>query len=67
MAQVKIMIDGMSCQHCVGRVKSALDALAGVSDSVVEPGSADITFDESQVSQADLEAAIENSGYKVKR
>ena len=67
MAQVKIMIDGMSCLHCVGRVKSALDALAGVSDSVVQPGSAAITFDESKVSQADLEAAIEKSGYKVKR
>jgi copper ion binding protein len=67
VAQVKIMMEGMSCMHCVGRVKPALDALDGVSESNVEIGSAAVTFDESKVSQADIEAAIEKSGYKIKK
>jgi copper ion binding protein len=67
MAQTKIMIEGMSCMHCVGRVKKAVDELDGVSDSKVDIGVADVAFDESKLSQADIEAAIEKSGYKVKK
>lgn len=67
MAQAKIMIDGMSCMHCVGRVKQFVDDLDGVTESDVQIGSATVTFDESKVSQADIEAAIEKSGYKVKK
>jgi copper ion binding protein len=67
VAQVKIMIDGMSCMHCVGRVKQAVDALDGVSESDVQIGSAAVTFDEAKLSQSDIEAAIEKSGYKVKK
>ncbi len=67
MAQATIMIDGMSCMHCVGRVKQALDALEGVSEASVEIGSVAVTFDESKVSEADIEAAIEKSGYKIKK
>lgn len=67
MAQARIMIDGMSCMHCVGRVKQALDALEGVSEANVEIGSVAVTFDESKVSEADIEAAIEKSGYKIKK
>jgi len=67
MAQVKIMIEGMSCMHCVGRVKQYVDALAGVEESEVQIGSATVTFDETKVSQSDIEAAIAKSGYKVKK
>lgn len=67
MAQVKINIDGMSCMHCVGRVKQYIDALGGVKESDVQIGSATVTFDESKVSQADIEAAIVKSGYRVRK
>jgi copper ion binding protein len=67
MAQAKIMIEGMSCMHCVGRVKQFIDELDGVTESDVQIGSADVTFDESKLSQADIEAAVEKSGYKVRK
>ncbi|NIR13311.1 MAG: copper chaperone, partial [Desulfobacterales bacterium] len=43
----------------------AVDALEGVSSSDVEIGKVGVQFDEAKVSQADIEAAIVNAGYKV--
>lgn len=67
MAQAKIMIDGMSCMHCVERVKKFINELDGVKESDVQIGSAEVTYDESKLSQADIEAAVEKSGYRVKK
>jgi len=66
MAEATIMIDGMSCMHCAGRVKKALDGLSGVTSSIVEVGKAVVNFEESKVSKADIEAAITKAGYKIK-
>ncbi|MHC4183832.1 MAG: heavy-metal-associated domain-containing protein [Planctomycetota bacterium] len=60
-----IKIDGMSCQHCVMRVKKAIDAIDGVSSSVVEIGKADITYDETKTSLDAIKEAINGSGYKI--
>jgi copper ion binding protein len=66
MKEITINIDGMSCQHCVMRVKKALEGLAGISNLSVEVGSAKMSFDESKIRQADIENAIAKAGYKVK-
>jgi copper chaperone len=66
MKKIVISIDGMSCQHCVMRVKRALEGLAGISDLTVEVGSAQMTFDESKIQQADIENTITKAGYKIK-
>jgi len=66
MKEITINIEGMSCQHCVMRVKRALEGLAGVSDLSVEIGSARVTFDESRIQQADIENAVIKAGYKIK-
>ena len=66
MKDITINIDGMSCQHCVMRVKKALEGLAGISGLSVEVGSARMTFDESKIQQADIENAIIKAGYKIK-
>jgi copper chaperone len=66
MKEITIRIDGMSCQHCVMRVKRALEGLAGVSDLSVEVGSTKVTFDESKIQQADIENAVIKAGYKIK-
>jgi copper ion binding protein len=60
-----LKIDGMSCQHCVMRVRKAVDELPGVSQADVNIGSARVTYDESKIKVADLERAIEKAGYKV--
>lgn len=67
MAETKMKIEGMSCMHCVEAVRKAINALEGVDEAKVEIGSADVKFDESRVSQADLEAAVVKAGYKVKK
>lgn len=65
MTEIKIKIEGMSCMHCVGRVKQALSALAGVSEANVEVGSASVKFDETKLSRQDIETAIKKAGYKT--
>ena len=67
MAEITLKIEGMSCQHCVMRVKKAVDGLPGVSRADVSVGSASIAYDESRVKKEDLESAVEKAGYKVAR
>lgn len=65
MGQAIIKIDGMSCMHCVGRVKKAIDGLDGVQSAEVAVGSADVKFDDAKLSQADIEQTIVKAGYKI--
>jgi copper chaperone len=65
MMDVTIKIDGMSCQHCVMRVKKALDALTGIKSSAVEVGKAVVTFDESVIKKQEIENGIIKAGYKI--
>jgi copper chaperone len=66
MADAVIHIEGMSCQHCVMRVKKAIEGLAGVSSLNVEIGQAKVSFDESKIHKTAIEAAIVKAGYKIK-
>lgn len=67
MAETKIAIEGMSCQHCVMAVKKALGGVPGVLESDVQIGSAVVKYDENKVKQSDIETKIEAAGYKVTR
>ncbi len=67
MAEITLNIEGMSCGHCVMRVKKALDALSGVITANVEQGRATIQFDELKVKNEEIAAAVEKAGYKVLR
>ena len=66
MAESTIMIDGMSCMHCVMRVKKAIEGLSGINNVNVEIGKATVSFDDTKISQKDIEAAITQAGYKIK-
>lgn len=66
MSEAIIHIDGMSCQHCVMRVKKAIEELPGVGSASVEIGQANVTFDESKVSRQAIDDAIIKAGYKLK-
>jgi copper chaperone CopZ len=65
MSETTLRIDGMSCQHCVMRVKKAIGLLPGVTESLVDIGTATITYDESRLGKEDLKKAVEEAGYKV--
>lgn len=65
MAEANLEIGGMSCEHCVMRVRKAVDRLAGVSQTDVSVGAAKITYDETRVKKEELADAIEKAGYRV--
>ncbi|MGD9577351.1 MAG: heavy-metal-associated domain-containing protein [Syntrophorhabdus sp.] len=65
MAETRIAIEGMSCQHCVMAVKKALGGLPGILESNVQIGSAVVKYDENKVNKGDIEAKIEDAGYKI--
>jgi copper chaperone CopZ len=65
MAEVKIAIEGMSCQHCVMAVKKSLGGVPGILESDVQIGSAVVKYDENKVKKEEIETRIEGAGYKV--
>ena len=58
-----IAIEGMSCGHCVGAVRSALEAIDGVEVEKVRVGEAHIHRDPSRADRHAVEIAIERSGF----
>lgn len=63
---VTLSVTGMSCQHCVQRVKDALEAVDGVSAAEVDLDAeqAAVTHDGS-ASRDQLADAIAEAGYDV--
>ena len=59
----ELIIEGMSCNHCVNAVKEALGTINSVKVEAVEIGRASIEADDAGIAQA--RAAIEDDGYKV--
>jgi len=62
-ASASLEISGMSCDHCVARVKKALEGVAGVSEANVRVGRADVGFDPAVASIDAMAAAVTKSGY----
>jgi copper chaperone len=60
-----LVIDGMSCGHCVAAVRAALDRTPGVRVLDVGIGHARIERDERLADRAAVEAAVAGEGYQV--
>jgi len=69
MTSKTLKVEGMSCHHCTQAVTRAVSALAGVQrvEVSLERKAAEVSYDESRLSEADLAAAIEGEGYQVVR
>jgi copper chaperone len=67
VAETKLAIEGMSCQHCVMAVKKALGGVPGILESDIQVGKAVVKYDESKINKEDIEAKIEKAGYTVKK
>lgn len=59
-----VKIKGMSCQHCVGSVKKALESIPGISQVNVDLEGAKATFENSGVSESEIKSAITNIGFE---
>lgn len=59
-----IKIKGMSCQHCVGSTKKALEAIPGVSNVQINLEKGEATFD-GKVDSQTIKEAIARIGFEV--
>jgi len=61
-------VAGMSCQHCVRAVKTAVEAVSGVDKVEVslEKNLATVAFDPGVATLQMIKTAIEGQGYTVK-
>jgi copper chaperone len=65
MTQLTMDISGMTCGHCVGSVKRALQGLDGVAVEQVTIGTAKVSYDADATSPARIAEAIAEEGYRV--
>ncbi len=65
---VKVNVDGMTCQSCVGTVDEALTKTDGVMKKAVklDEHCAEVEYDPSKTDVNTIVAAIEKTGYKAK-
>ncbi|HID56535.1 TPA: copper chaperone CopZ [Candidatus Poribacteria bacterium] len=69
MAEKAVLkISGMSCQHCVHAVKSALESLDGVKKAKVslDEGKVEVKYDPKKVSTERMIQAVSDAGYEAK-
>jgi copper chaperone CopZ len=66
MQRIDVAIEGMSCNHCVARVRRTLEALNGVRVGKVEIGSAEVEIDAARTTSADIIAALDDAGYAAR-
>jgi copper chaperone len=64
MKNESLIIEGMSCNHCVMAVKKELSKL-NLKSFDVSIGSAEIEYDENKLSKKEIEDAIIEAGYKL--
>jgi copper chaperone CopZ len=60
-------VDGMHCPNCAMRVEAIEDELAGVRrvDASYQKGQMVVEYDESQVSDGEIIAAVKQLGYQA--
>jgi formamidopyrimidine-DNA glycosylase len=67
MKTTTLNVSGMSCAMCVKHVTHALKDLDGVTnvDVKLEPGTAEVTYDEAATGMEDFKTAVAEAGYEV--
>ncbi len=68
MAHMVLNVSGMSCQHCVARVKKAVSKLDGVTNVEVDLASGVVAVDvaDGKATRELIAEAIVDAGYDVK-
>jgi copper chaperone len=65
MNEKHLRIEGMTCNHCVMAVKKELAKIQGLQVINVIVGAAIVAFDDSTDMPAQINAAIEEAGFKL--
>lgn len=60
----RIQIKGMSCQHCVGSVKKALENVPGLSQISVDLEAGEASFNNENASREEIRSAISKIGFE---
>jgi len=60
-----MLVEGMSCNHCVMAVTKALKEVNGVSNVNVDLGSKKVEIEGENLNDAKLKEAVEEAGYDV--
>ncbi|ASN04825.1 copper chaperone CopZ [Virgibacillus necropolis] len=65
--QTTLAVRGMTCGHCEKAVKGSLEKLEGVKGVEVHlsAGKVDVSYDDAEVTIAEMREAIEEQGYDV--
>lgn len=65
MAQVTLQVSGMSCQHCVNAVETALKEIGASGKVDLAKNAVTVDYDESKITLEQVKEAIEEQGYDV--
>ena len=65
MERATLRIDGMSCDHCVRAVRTALEAVPGVTVRAVAVGTATVAYDARETPIERILDAVHDEGYAV--
>lgn len=65
MQNIKLQVEGMSCNHCVKAVEGAIEEVGATGKVDLGSKSVEVTYDESKLSLDKIKEAIEEQGYDV--
>ncbi|MBV8630972.1 MAG: heavy-metal-associated domain-containing protein [Silvibacterium sp.] len=63
--ELKLSIDGMHCEGCVGRVTRALASVKGVRVDSVQVGSAMVEFEPALATPEEIAGVVDRIGFKA--
>jgi copper chaperone len=66
MKTSELVIEGMSCGHCVKSLEKQLNKIQGLEVKDVKVGSAQISYDETKTTAKDISAAVDEAGFELK-
>ena len=66
MEMLTLAIDGMSCGHCVARVKRTLSTAPGVHVNDISIGSAAVTYDPEATTPEKIASVVRAAGYPAR-
>ncbi len=67
MQTIAFKVPGMSCGHCAAAVRAEVGKVAGVTSVDVDLATKDVVVNGTDVTWADLEAAVDEAGYDLAR